>query len=55
MRYQDKPLETSIVERSVRSWEWDGLDEIVDSYLDDCIEDEYLDDFGTEVDDEDYD
>ena len=48
-----RQLENSMVRRDVRSWEWDRFDERVDSYLaDDCIEDEYLDDFGTEADDE---
>ena len=49
-----RQLENSMVRRDVRSWEWDRFDEIVDSYLvaDENIEDYYLDDFGTEADDE---
>lgn len=49
-----RTMENSMVRRDVRSWEWDRFDEIVDAYLiaDEHIEDYYLDDFGTEADDE---
>lgn len=50
-----RQLENSMVRRDVRSWEWDRFDDVVNSYMamDEApVEDYYLDDFGTEADDE---